>query len=382
MTSLPTNTDIRRIAKVFQDISGLIERDALEATVPAVPNEIESLVLNLQAAYQRFNFGIEQYMHKKKRHVNEVETVKAIIRNPYYLTVKNEEGNLPIHTAAQDASSSSTYVPLLAQAGVQHGVGGSRGRGGLLVKEAEHAIRPIKNIAFKGDLSTMQALRNIEPPLLTKCDVPKYLLIHCTIRYSHNLEMMKMLIEMNPAALYTRCNKGKLPLHMISTLDATKLLLDKAIECDPNHSSVGGLFAKNKEGILPIRQIISRYGKEDGWKCIEEALSRHKEVPILHKAIRHTPELIEDVISSFPHSCFLRDRDGRLPIHMALERGIEWGPDLVSLINANMAHLDYVDPVTKLCPYALAAMRPACDLRTINYLLQLHPKHVSQSLHL
>ena len=99
-------------------------------------------------------------------------------------------------------------------------------------------------------------------------------------------------------------------------------------------------------------------------------------MPILHKAIIYTPEHIQNVIASFPHSSFLHDEHGHLPIHVALETGMKWSPLLVSIVNTNTSNLSEVDPVKEFCPAALVALEPSCDLRMITYLLQMHPKHV------
>jgi hypothetical protein len=49
------------------------------------------------------------------------------------------------------------------------------------------------------------------------------------------------------------------------------------------------------------------------------------------------------------------------------------------IMYVNSDHLGEVDPVTKFCPIALAAAEPACDLRTIHYLLQKSPKQLNFS---
>ncbi len=52
-----------------------------------------------------------------------------------------------------------------------------------------------------------------------------------------------------------------------------------------------------------------------------------------------------------------RDKNNRLPIHYALENGMEWNNNgLVTMIFGNQQHLKDCDPVTKLPLLALAAM--------------------------
>ena len=91
--------------------------------------------------------------------------------------------------------------------------------------------------------------------------------------------------------------------------------------------------------------------------------------------IQHAPEQILNAMTRFPHAVFLRDENNRLPIHIALESGMQWSAGLVSLMNATISNLKEKDPVTGLYPFALAAMEPSCDLRTIIHLLKLYPGH-------
>jgi hypothetical protein len=80
-------------------------------------------------------------------------------------------------------------------------------------------------------------------------------------------------------------------------------------------------------------------------------------------------------MTRFPDSVLVRDDGNRLPIHVALESGMSWSPDLVSIINANRPHLKDNDPVTGWPPFVLAAMEPSCGLMTTFYLLKKHPEH-------
>jgi hypothetical protein len=373
--TLPNITDIKRISKVFQGLVDFIGDHRESSEGITVPEHIQTLVLNLRVAHEAFEEGIEEYMHAKKDDLSEVKTVKRIIEeSPYYLTVKDKRGYLPIFSATCYESSFPTLIPLLAKAGVQYGVGGDGGRGGLLV-ENNNRENVLNNMTFIGHFDSMKALLNAEPPLLIKSDVVKYELIH-EAAAGNKIDMMKMMIEMDPAALYgTASSTGVLPIHCTRSVDAFRLLLKSAVEYDPKHSSIGGLFAKDNDGIMPIKNIIEDVGTEDLFTCIEQTLSTYKDIPILHKAILHAPECLHDIITTFPDSCFLRDENGRLPIHVALETGMKWSSELSSIMNANSEHLDEVDPVTKLCLGALAAVKPTCGLRTINYLMLKHPKN-------
>jgi hypothetical protein len=382
---LPDSTDIKRITKVFQVLLDFIEEcgecndqspegsggsDVSDST-------IQSLVLKLQVAHKSFETGITKYIHKNKRKDLQVKIVEKIVKaSPEYLSMRNKKGNLPIHSAAIDGSSfSSTCVQFFAKAGMQHRVGGTSGRGGLTIKDSD-GQRPLTTITFRGDVNSMKALQSFQPPLLKKKDVCRYQLLHFATT-GNNLDMMKMMIVIDPAALYITSPSGKLPIHLTKTLKAANLLLKGATKYDRKHDSIGGLFAKTSEGMMAITHMINTFGKEDTWRCIENALSLNYDTPILHKAIIYAPEYINDIITRFPDTCFVHDKNGRLPIHVALETGMKWSLTLSSMMNASMEHLRDVDPLTKLRPSALAALEPACDSRTINYLDSKYLKNVT-----
>jgi hypothetical protein len=58
---------------------------------------------------------------------------------------------------------------------------------------------------------------------------------------------------------------------------------------------------------------------------------------------------------------------------------MKWSTPLVLIMNSNVEHLGAVDPLTKLCLSTLAAAEPACDLKTINYLISKYPKNADIS---
>jgi ankyrin repeat protein len=374
--TLPNINDIKRISKVFQGLVDFIEDNRKLSEGITVTEEIQSLVLNLHVAHETFDKGIAEYMHAEKEDLSEIKTVEKIIgESPYYLTVKDEYGNLPIHSAAWDESSLPTLIPLLAKAGIQHGVGGESGRGGLLVENSS-GTNTLTCMTDQGNFDAMKALLNAQPPLLIKSDIVENGLIHKAVKVNE-LNMMKMMIEMDPKALYKRDSDGNLPIHCVNSQDAFKLLLQSAVDCDPNHSSIGGLFTKDGFGYMAINLITDKFNKKCVITCLEQVLSTHKDIPILHKAILYTPRYVRDIIENFPDSCFLRDDSGRLPIHVSLETGMKWSLVFLSIMNANSEHLGEVDPVTKLHLGDLAAVEPSCGLRTINYLMLKHPKNVN-----
>ena len=91
------------------------------------------------------------------------------------------------------------------------------------------------------------------------------------------------------------------------------------------------------------------------------------------------PAYFSEVIKRFPESVHVRDKNGRLPIHIALEKGMEWSTELAYLLVTSQEYLKEVDPVTNWPPFVLAGMGESCDLRIIYDLLRKHPEHVEKS---
>lgn len=381
--------DFERFDNLFKELYLLTKLDLQNNNNYSLPNELKDVL----AAYKitrdsdikkttiQFIVKINEYMHKKKRSISEVDTVKAIIKIcPEFLSVKDSRGNLPLHVACGDDETSSIYVPLLVEAGIKHGVGGSYGRGGLLVKGSQN-LYALGILARQGNIEVFKMLEQLSPSIFNENDVLKYELVHMAV-FQKKTDMVTFLSEYNPSVLYRRTSKGGcLPIHFSQSLGMVSLLLERAIEANPNNDTIGGLFAKNDDGKMPIDHILSQHNKDNVWNCISQALSKHKDIPILHQVIRNAPIYVDKIIENFPHSCYLRDRNGRLPVHVALETGMKWSVSLISIMHANLSHLSDIDPVTGFYPFVLAACEPSSDLRTINHLLHLHPGHVRGGIH-
>jgi hypothetical protein len=337
---------------------------------------------------------------KEKYDIAKFDTVKAIIEAcPEFLATKNEKGLLPIHCAAIDLSSSrSKFVPLLATVGYKFGIGGEEGRGGLLVEFDNENNVLTYLVRNDNDTNTLKKLLNSDPPMLRREDVSNYNLIHRSLL--NNFNIAKFIVELNPQGLYQYNHYGDMPIHYICkfhfkedydsnqyfihdedektktfAIEMVQLFLENAILHDPRNVSIGCLFAKGNDGALALSCLIRTLGKERVFNLIEKSLSRFlcHDLPILHQIIRNVPQYYFDVLNMFPDSIFIHDQQNRLPINIALEEGMQWSNELVSLIHASYNSLSDIDPITKLPLFALSAAEPRCDLRTIYYLLRKYP---------
>ncbi len=348
--------------------------------------EIIYQIEEFEVAFKKFAAGLTCYLcnpFERSREKNEVDTIEKIVHAfPNMLRYSDGLENLPIHKAASDELAADIFVPLLAKCAVNllDSVKDDTTRGGLTAMNKNNRT-PLGMIARRGDVKTFEKLCNMEPPLVNKEDVIECSLLHHAACNGTNSEMVESIIKFNPDALYSqKYYANYLPIHASccdgGSIDISSLLFERAVHHDTTNSSIGGLFKKDKYGRMAITKMINRYGPTETWKFIEKTLSTLKEVPIIHYTIMHAPQYVDDFLLRFPHACFLRDKDGRLPVHVALECGLQWSISLVSIMNTNATYLGDVDPVTGFCLCGLAAMQPSCDLRTINYLIRTHPRQL------
>ena len=208
------------------------------------------------------------------------------------------------------------------------------------------------------------------------------------VAHTNNLQVAEFLIDSDPSRLFKRDAYGCVPLHYAASpnnilkktncIEMVELLLRKAVEYYPKHESIGGLLIVPM-GSMALSLMTDRYGEDETWDCIERTFTPFiNSIPILHVFIQHghDAKYYSKVIERFPDSIFNRDEQHRLPLHIALDQGMAWSSQLISMIHASKDHLNGVDPVTKLPLFVLAAKGNSCCLRTINYLLLKHPEQV------
>ncbi len=189
-----TNLSISKTAKLVQTLVDLREDFNQE-----LPGEIQECVNEVLNAQKKLVKTIDKFMHSRRRQVAEFEVVSSIIETcPEFLATKNNDRNeaLPILRFAHssDEEVASRYVPLLAEVGQKHRIGGKGARGGLLVKNAGGfiALKQIARIQSSSDL--METLKNANPPVLLKEDVHKYRLLSHAVK-GESLEMVKNWIQ-------------------------------------------------------------------------------------------------------------------------------------------------------------------------------------------
>ncbi len=215
-----TSLSIDKTAKLLQALVDLSGGEG--GGGEGLPEVIQKCVDNVLDAQKKLVKQIDEYLHSKKRGLEEFNVVSSIIETcPEFLATKSDDEyeSLPVRRFAYSKNEEAVvkYVPLLAEVGRKHGVGGEEARGGLLVKNARgyYALR-----ALTGQKSSnvMQALRNADPPLLLKEDVRDHLLLNGAVA-NESLEMVKYLVKLDPSCLYYDHDEYGVPLVQVCVYD-------------------------------------------------------------------------------------------------------------------------------------------------------------------
>ena len=354
--------------------------------------------------------AIDDFMHYDDTFISEnIETVTAIVEMcPKVLASEGGEGWLPIHCAC----GSEEFVPLLADFGIQHEIGGKETRGGLLVALNDSVGNNIleHNVIRAGNSDQLMAAL-MSKNLFFVEDIKEYNLLHHAVQ-AKNIEHVRYFTELDPNAVTYVWNE-KLPMHYHlhsyrykrhnqKSLDIFKHILqcgksqsiysyedyighmfDKVHNEDENEDSP--LLERDEDSDKPFLQALFQDAKkkiktDQVWDMLEKTFSCDNEfhkLEFLHQIIRHCPEQCSEMFSRFPDSILHRDENNRIPVHVALESGMKWSMELGVMIGASASQLKDVDPLSKLPPFALAASN--CDLKTIYTLLQKNPGHVELS---
>lgn len=122
---------------------------------------------------------------------------------------------------------------------------------------------------------------------------------------------------------------------------------------------------------LMIRFVAALHPDQVRQPTIPEEQQRYP----IHLAALQSSQALHSVLTLFPRMASQEDGDGRLPLHLAIDAGIEWDSGLEALVQAAPFALSTPDPITGLLPAMLAATASE-DLNTTFRLLSSNPMEV------
>ena len=368
-------------------------------TTTTAPNETLAKVLKLQKSFpaklrdkysDRYSKLLQdmandagEFLHNLDADNHTEDEVKTIIKAfPSALSHLDYYDFLPIHSAAHSIES-IPFVTLLAEEGVKLEVGGKGKRGGLLVEESitRHVPNVLQLLAKRKStdddsirvlLDAIKKLR--ESKLLLEPDITQYelLLWSCD---PPSKDQFDYFLAWDPEALKNTQYTGNPLLHDVINNWSMKNfagILKAGMKHYPEH--LGFLFEKNNsDGKTACEAAFTKYGKDETFKVIQECIPADANYPVLHHAIKHTPQYMNDFTMRYPSAICLRDDKQRAFHHVALSSGMSFKTDAMFITSRRDEEIEERDPVTELYPFAIAASAAESDLFTIYHLLRRNP---------
>lgn len=170
----------------------------------------------------------------------------------------------------------------------------------------------------------------------------RYCLLRSCISLGENLvpvEYVIYLITVHPHTLKLRDADGKLPLHHAA---AKKITLD--ISSDPM------TLVHTTHGVA--RKLRNRYYPSSSNKNYNEIQKDALFVTCSQSQPRYVMELLA---TGYPQAISNRDKDGNLPLHLAIRADIGWGSTVQQLIHKAPYTIKELEPITNLPPCLFAA---------------------------
>lgn len=329
------------------------------------------------------------------------EVMKTVREDPAVLTNCGKTLALQRACDMDRTIASVELIRLLIKEGTRQNFGE---RGGLRMDGANHSSAPLQVLVMRGSLRVLKYLSEAEPtPLLCKEDVLTLNLLHFAAGHGR-VDVVRFLMKLNPDAVYHRDQDGALPIHMTCTTFTEgnaqqfhmirRILLEDYIQ--RNHLEDCNIMGNEEEeshdevAIHILEWFFPRvHSTKDSIKRYVEDIARimnchHVSIPLLCAAIRiSTPHShLKCIIDLVNNSAKVRDYTNRLPIHLAVERGMNFSEGLKDIIEAYPVAAYEVDPKTLMYPFALAARsEEPCNLDGIYELMRQHPESLNITRH-
>ncbi len=408
----------------------------LSATSSNQNGHVNNLCKKVEEATKRLLSQYEQEMQSLSAEVgnflcelddrkHDEDLVKGLIEKcPNALTHRNNNGHIPVQHLLYESAQGYSFVPLLATEGRRLNVFTKTERGGLnnqtedemtfegifhsyVQPDCDELLRQrlgIDNIEYENRMSDendleLQALvqetYTIENEKRTKVlqelfhlglfekkDIIDLRMIHSASSTPGLTRAFHFLLNLCPESLCKRDFCNRLPIEFHARFDDREgfhALLKAGIQYYPR--KLGFLLDKNPDtNKTPIEVAMSdeprhlQLSPGNIFKMIHDAIPPSENYPILHDVIRLSPKFFSLFWMHYPDAIYLRDKKGRLPLHVALKTTAKWSLPLVSLIAVNNPiDRHEKDPVNGLYPFMSAASGRSNDLNVIYYLLRRDP---------
>jgi len=169
--------------------------------------------------------------------------------------------------------------------------------------------RSLSKIIRRRDWAKFRKLLSSKEILIAQCDSSSdphnhfggILLLAC--RYDPPTDIIALLINENPSALYETCGDNRFPLHVACANGASSHVIKQLLEANKEAT-----YQRDKHGMLPIH-IACRHEFSGAWRP-EDISSYESQVQTLKYLIKAAPDTLLEV-----------DENGKCSIEHALESG-------------------------------------------------------------
>jgi len=372
------------LAKVFIDLN-----DAMDTVIKLEGNLDDQAFFNdikefATTMMNGFTQATGKALHRLKKSKPSEDTVKQMVKGiPSSLSYKHGATQLFPVQSVMWSSRSVKYLPILAEEGIKHNVGGEDKRGGLLTaipRELNRStLQCLVNLcstsnAITCDTTYLNAMKELrKADLLVKTDIQKLLHLAC---YPATKMRFEYLAEWDPDSLMTGTCKGVPYIHHIintsQSLASFTMYLRTSLKYYPRQ--IGCLFQKDSDGKTAIKSAIDKHGTDKTFKAIHECIPTDTTLPILHHATKDAPEYVNDFSVRYPSAIYLRDENGRSFTQAQLAAGTKtFENDCLLFLRLSDGEIAEVDPVTKQYPFLTAATAGTGNLSTVYFLLSKNP---------
>jgi len=215
---------------------------------------------------------------------------------PDAVRVRDENGELPLHIACQEAPLD--VIEALVDAYPE----------GIKIENEFGEFPLSRAMNHPASLDAIKLLVNAFPECVQFTRIHGGLPIHEAFLYSDDtsMEFIKFLVDSDPEGVLVANDSGELPFHLACRQFISLDVLNFLVECHPR-----GIDQKDHFGRTPLEVIVF-----DPDETFAENKDYNEMLPLHHACkMGYSIHLIRSLIRVFPEGCLMKDESGLIPLH-------------------------------------------------------------------
>ncbi len=311
-----------------------------------------------------------------------LDEVKRIISTHPQIIAHDVCHALPLDRLCMKRTSNPDIIIHLIEEGSKHRQLSSC-RGGL-IRDKGICMPPLKMLIFNDRIDVLRRLEQIkDPAMIQPQDIIKYEFLHFAVSHCR-LEWVRYFLQLYPQAITMKDCNNMLPIHVCANewhrhpdlfWGVFRLLLEEGVRQGVGgmNKGFGGLFVPTPKTNQSIIYDIFKCAGVTWEKISTIVKDKHVRCVLIRQlALGNIPkDHFYDIIKSFNDCLFVKDKKGRLPIHIAAQRGLKWEDGMKDIVEANFVGLAHGDDETGLYPFALAASSNGLEEKDLECIFEL-----------